>query len=316
LAVLGVETPSGADVRRVLEDREVPGERVDLYGATASEAVLSEYRGEARLIQPADGDALATHGLVFVCSPEALPRGDVARTAGERLVIDLTGSENVEVAHSRLRPVSVGSTAAWRVPHAIALFLLDVLEPIVAAGEVEHVTATVLRPASDLGEAGVEELRRQVSGLMNFGELPTEVFGRRLAFTCLPQSGDDERAPDVERRIERDVRALLSERLKRFSVRLVWIPAFFGHTASLHLRMTEPDVVDGVIRRLESASGIERRVSAGSCRFEDGSADPRILVGGPDLDGEDGFWVWAVAEDVGAAAAREAVRLAESAGLL
>ena len=51
MALVGAETPEGARIRQALADRGIPGERVNLFGRTEGEAVLSEYAGEARMIQ-------------------------------------------------------------------------------------------------------------------------------------------------------------------------------------------------------------------------------------------------------------------------
>ncbi|HET9300407.1 MAG TPA: hypothetical protein VFO11_10710, partial [Candidatus Polarisedimenticolaceae bacterium] len=54
VAVVGAETPAGARLRAALAASGFPGARLDLFGDNpGEEAVLSEYAGEARLIQPA-----------------------------------------------------------------------------------------------------------------------------------------------------------------------------------------------------------------------------------------------------------------------
>ena len=69
IAVVGAASPAGAHLRAALADRGIDGSRVALYGVASDVAVLSEYDGEARLVQPVgelDADAC---DAVFVCEP-------------------------------------------------------------------------------------------------------------------------------------------------------------------------------------------------------------------------------------------------------
>ena len=66
LALVGAETPEGARIRQALADRGIPGERVNLFGRTAGEAVLSEYAGEARLIQEPETSEVMGHEVIFL----------------------------------------------------------------------------------------------------------------------------------------------------------------------------------------------------------------------------------------------------------
>ena len=52
VAILGAASPAGSGIKAALAERGVPGERVALFGPSSDVAVLSEYDGEARLVQP------------------------------------------------------------------------------------------------------------------------------------------------------------------------------------------------------------------------------------------------------------------------
>src|SRR5258705_13504285 len=69
IAVLGAASPAGAHLKAPLADRGVPGGRGALFGHQREGAVLSEYDGEARLVQTADELGAAACGAVFVCEP-------------------------------------------------------------------------------------------------------------------------------------------------------------------------------------------------------------------------------------------------------
>jgi aspartate-semialdehyde dehydrogenase len=308
LAVVGAETPIGIALREELERDRVSGGQVDLFGSggDAGAAVLTEYLGEARLIQAPDEGVLAAHDVVFLCADGVLSRNLAARPGRDRLVVDLVGASKGPPSGRETGPAATGTV---QVPHPISLALGDLLGPIAREAGLRSATAVVLRPASDLGDAAAEELRRQVTGLLGFAEVPTEHLGDRLAFDCLPQDGAGERAPEVGRRVERELRARIG--VEAIAVQLIWIPRFHGHTLSV--RVEVDGGVDGIRDALRGAEGLDLRDSPADCVGDATEERPagRVAVTG----GSDGAaWLWASVPDAGRRAVAEAVRLARAAG--
>ena len=91
VAVVGAPTAEGACIRKALAARGVPANCVDLYGTTAGEVVLSDYAGEARMIQDPELVELASHQLIFLCERGELA-GQLARMASDAVIIDLHDS--------------------------------------------------------------------------------------------------------------------------------------------------------------------------------------------------------------------------------
>ncbi len=54
--------------------------------------------------------------------------------------------------------------------------------------DLSNATCTVLLPASDLSDAATDELSQQAAALLNFGDSPDDVLGRRLAFDIWPDA--------------------------------------------------------------------------------------------------------------------------------
>src|SRR5206468_10354506 len=77
---------------------------------------------------------------------------------------------------------------AVSAPHGISFVLTSTLAPLEREIGVESASAVILRPASDFGVPGIEELHRQTISLLNFTDYPKEVFGRQMAFNLFPQS--------------------------------------------------------------------------------------------------------------------------------
>ena len=92
VAVVGASSADGHQVREALARAGVPGSRVDLYGVTGGEVVLSEYDGEARLVQQPEPGEVGRHDVVFVCETGEISRKLAAAAPAGTLLIDLVGA--------------------------------------------------------------------------------------------------------------------------------------------------------------------------------------------------------------------------------
>lgn len=309
LAIVGADTPIGTSLREELERRRVPGARVDLFGNASGDAVLSEYLGEARLIQAPDEAVLAAHGVLFLCEDHPRTLAIAAAPSDDRLVVDLVGVSRANLAAPGGASEAGPTAGVVRVAHPVALLLAEVLGPIARGPGLGAATAVVLRPASDLGDGAAHELRRQVTGLLAFSEVPTEILGGRLAFDCLPQDGEGERSREVSARVERELRVLVG--VEALFLQMVWIPRFHGHT--LAVRVQVDGGAEAVARALEDAGTAVVRPRPSACSLEDASGRPTLEVA-VGADGSDAAWLWAAADGTDRRAAAEAVRIVRSAG--
>jgi aspartate-semialdehyde dehydrogenase len=314
--VLGSTTPAGTRLRETLAEFGVPGSRVDLYvAADSAEPILSEYAGEARLIQTPDLEDLLSRDVVFLCE-----RGDlvtrVAERAAERTAaIDLAHARD-ESTHARLVHMDVNPHDAgvphglYAVPHDVSTLLVDLLNPLDRELGLAEVVATILRPVSDFGEAGIEELRDQTVRLLNFAEPRAEVFGRQLAFNVLPQAILPDRAESLERRVAAEVGDLLGWGEPRLTVTLAVAPVFYGHSISLRLRFAR-ELTVGRLEELLTDAGLAGTNDGASRQTPmDVSSEDGIHVSGVADDGRGGYRMWAVAGGVHRRNAGLAVRLA------
>ena len=304
-AVVGATGPDGSRVRAALAQAGIPGDRVDLFGAAEGEAVLSEYGGEARLVQDESEADFDGYDGIYLCTG-----GEVAarvRASARGRVFDFTGEGRPGAAPAGAR--SDGEDAWIEIPHFLSLFLVSILGPVNARLGVRRAVMTILRPASDFGDAGLEELREQVVRLLRFEQAPTEVFGRQLAFNLLPQGLLRGSERGLEARVEREVAQALHPARAHLSVRIVTVPVFYGHGIAMHLQLEKGDAraLAAVVGEIEGA-----RLPA-----DDTPGSPMDLLDTRAVafheiadDGEGCIRLWAVASDASPAAAELAARRA------
>ena len=312
LAILGAASPAGAHLKAALADRGVPGERVELFGHESDVAVLSEYDGEARLVQPAGRLDPTSHAAVFVCEAGHAPEGLVDAARSGTLVVDLIGS----MPHAVLAGAAEGETPARlvAVPHPISMMLAALLVPLHRALGLARVSAFVLRPASDFGEGGLEELREQTVRLLRFESTPTALFGRQLAFNVIPEHLAPQPEDAAAGRIARECGALLGPPEAPITVSLAVTPVFFGHGITAHVDLVG-GARDEAAAVLAGAPGVAP-AGDGTGTVLDAPEGPGISVARLDEPRPGTLRIWAVASEAGASAASVAVRVGHEAGVL
>jgi len=306
---------SGAEIRQALAAHGVPGSRVDLFGATGGEVVVSEYDGEARLIQEPNPPEVADYELIFLCEGGEAAARVLALARPDNLVVDLAGCSRgpgaPPLVHLDINPDAAHEhRGILAVPHPIAGVIAEILHPIERSFGIRRAFAVLLRPASDFGEKGLEELKDQTVRLLRFTEPPKDVFGRQLAFNLIPQRLLGRATePGLERRLAEEVARLLGWPECRLSLSLITVPVFYGHALSARVELLAAATASDV----ERALGSHVPSQAG----EDGAGTPMEVAGVRQTtvsetteDGLGGFWLWAVSGEAGSASAEQAVRLA------
>ncbi|MEK7798267.1 MAG: Asd/ArgC dimerization domain-containing protein [Acidobacteriota bacterium] len=321
LALFDATTLAAKGVKDHLVARSFPAASVRLFTSSPDpDSNLTEFKGEPMLVTSPDIDTLQDLDIAFLCGS----RADGARYldwAGRVgfVAVDLTGaagaSRGVPLVNASVNPEAIGEgPGVIATPHPVAQILSTLLAPVRKRCGLLEAVAVVLQPASHYGEPGIDELHQQAASLMNFKEMPKEIFGRQLAFNLMPDWLRN------EPRGEGAGRADLEEEVLRITgggyalgVQVIQAPVFHGHAAMVHLLLEAgrgPDDLAACFsgsdeirfeRRGDRATPVERAGEAG------------ILVGGirPGRR-ESAFWIWAVSDDLAGGTALNAVRIAEA----
>ena len=320
IAVVGAGSSAGVRLRQVLETIQVSGSRVDLFGA--GEAVLSEYGGEARMIQEADRAALEDHRLIFLCDAGGDAGRFLSDPAPRATTIDLTGTGfglGLPLTHERYLPATehVAGTVLV-VPHSLSLLLADILAPIQDGPGVETASAVILRPASDFGEGAVDELRQQTVHLLNFGTPPVEHLGRQLAFNVIPGEYLEGGGAALSDRIAAELVGLIGCPPGAVSVDTVAVPIFYGHGVRLQVRTAEAATPETLYKLLDAGQGIRAAADDNECTPMEVSGRGGISITAlrAVAGGVHRVSFWAAADEAESGSAVQAIRLARQLGLI
>ncbi|HEY6842610.1 MAG TPA: Asd/ArgC dimerization domain-containing protein [Thermoanaerobaculia bacterium] len=314
LGIVNPMTLVGNEIKTILRERSFPAAKVVLLDSTGKAAgALTEVDDEPAVVSAVSDDELEDLDLVFFCGPPAGNREWIERASADRfIVIDVSQPSTIE--HGKLAVAGVnleqiGNDDSVLVsPHPVAIPIALIMHQIETLSAIELCTATVVQPASEFEQIGVEELAQQTISVLNVHSVPKQVFDRQLAFNLYPA---------LERNEEFIVEQIrqLSEGEPQIALLITQGTIFHGHTFSLFLKTRDDLEVDRILARLRDNAAIALPEGDQAFGTIDAAGKDEVLVAevrrDPTIRG--GFWVWAVCDNLRRSSALNAVLIAEKA---
>jgi len=291
----------------MIEDSGFPTGRLTLLETEEYAGLLQEFAGEIQITQVISPESFRDIDIAFfACSPEIM-QAYVASGAGfPELTIDLTqaGAEGTVYLHGISDPRLLKPKGYFVNPHPAAIVLARVLRALHNTFGLQSAAVTVLEPASERGNAGVDELQQQTVTLLNFQEMEQKVFAGQLAFNILPERKAAERA---ERRILEHLSAILGKTFPKPMITAIQAPVFHSHAFSLFVHLlAEPSAEELAAHLKGSGLVLDAQASQVSSVGKDS-----IHVGvRSDANHRGAYALWVVADNMRIAASN-AIQTAE-----
>jgi aspartate-semialdehyde dehydrogenase len=312
VGIVNPMTLVGNEVKTILRERSFPFAKLVLLDSTGKAAgALTDIGDEPMVVTAISDDELEDLDLVFFCGPAAANREWIERYREDRfIVIDTSQPSTIAdgtlaVDGINLEEISGGENLIIS-PHPVAIPIALILHQIGMLTAVELCTATVVQPASEFEQAGVEELAAQTVSVLSVKSIPKEVFDRQLAFNLYPAlEHNEEFIVDQIRRLT-DGNAELALLITQGTI-------FHSHTFSLFIKTRDDLSVDQILARLGENPAIALPEQDETFGTIDAAGKDQVLVSevrrDPTIRG--GFWVWAVSDNLRRSSALNAVLIAE-----
>jgi len=327
VAIVGAASLMGKELAEVLRDRNFPSVDIKLLDDDDSLGQLEAVGDEMSFIQSARAEQFERVDFTFFASDPRITRAQwkAALDLGNTIV-DLTDAlEDVPGASVRspwierqtgqpVPPQLQPGPVVVAHPAATALALLALRAQTFAP--VERMVATVLEPASEYGQKGMDELHEQTINLLSFQDLPKKVFDAQVAFNLLSRfgAGSSRSIDAVSERIRKHYAQLTPEAVK-LSLMTLQAPVFHGHAFSVHLDMQKAVDTPGAINDLAQAlAGQHVTIADADAMPSNVSAAGQgdILVSVErDPNHPNGVWLWATIDNL-RVSALNAVECAET----
>ncbi len=263
IAVIGATGTVGETLVQLLEEREFPVATLHLLAGNASAGQAVAFRGKnLRVRELTDFDFSQVQLAFFAAGEEVARQYGVKAQAVGCSVIDLSGG--LEQALPVVPEANAEALAAASAPYLlsspapVATALAAVLAPLRATPGLRRVTLTAALAVSSLGRAGVSELARQTTELLNMRPLEPQLFDRQVAFNLLARMGEEEGGhAHLERRVAAELKRVLAVEGLRVAVTCCVVPVFFGDSLAVSLQACEPVDVAAVAALLDRQPGVE-----------------------------------------------------------
>lgn len=312
----------GKEIRSLLEKGPWANSEISFLDSAEFEGVLTKYCGEARPVTAIEKESFIHSDIIFLCCRRrdarryfSFPRKkrsfiiDFSMAAIEDNIAPVVNC-NVNVKDIKKHSGIISS------PHPITMTLTNLLYPLDQAFGVQYASANVLRPVSDLGEKGIEELYHQTVHILNFNEVPKSVFKNQLVFNLIPDFSVVQELEEkgFDTRIGEEIPAILGWETKKLAIRMLLVPVFHCHSFSLHINF------QGNITRADIADVLSKQEWIRYTARKDAEVTPVGIAGRQEIhvsnlfgDGLSprGFWLWSVSDNLLSGCASNAIKIAE-----
>jgi aspartate-semialdehyde dehydrogenase len=312
IGIVNPLTLVGNEIKTILRERSFPFAKLTLLDSTGkTTGALTELDDEPAVVTAASDDELEDLDLVFFCGPPAGNREWIEQHRDDRfMVIDVSQPSTIQegrlaVAGINLQEIGPDDTLIIS-PHPVAIPMALILHQIGMLSVVELCAATVVQPASEFDQIGVEELAQQTISVLSVKSVPKEIFDRQLAFNLYP-------APEHNEEFIVDQVRQLTDADTQLALLITQGTIFHGHTFSLFIRTRDDLSVDQIGSRLRENPAIVLPEQDQSFGTIDAAGKDEVLVAevrrDPTIHG--GFWVWAVCDNLRRSSALNAVLVVE-----
>ncbi|MDX1982747.1 MAG: Asd/ArgC dimerization domain-containing protein [Bryobacteraceae bacterium] len=317
VSVVGGESLLGKEIRETLRVSSYPLE-VSLIGGDEEETGrITEQAGEPVIITAMEQTGLVTSDFVVLAGTELSSRKawEMTGPGPGPFVIDATRVLE-DVPSARVGGLPPHSPAI--IAHPAAEVLSDFFRLIGGKLPVTRSVVNVFEPASERGQAGIDQLHKQTVNLFSFQPLPKDIFDDQIAYNMLPALGEAA-APTLEQielQIERHFATLAAAHPTPLipSIRLVQAPVFHAYSMSVWLELESESGFEQIAAALTSDRVDVRTREEPAATNVTIASEPGFAVGNirQDRNHPRAWWLWIAADNL-RITAEATVRLIEQA---
>jgi aspartate-semialdehyde dehydrogenase len=298
VAVVGATGQVGAVMRRLLEERDFPVERIRYFASARSAGTTLPWRGEDVVVEDAATADVSGIDIAIFSAGGATSKAQAPRFADAgAIVIDNSSAwrmdPEVPLVVSEVNPEAIDDAPRGIIanPNCTTMAAMPVLRPLHEEAGLRRLVVSTYQAVSGSGLAGVEELDTQVraaveqdtAALVHDGgalDLPQpKKYVAPIAFDVVPLAGsivdDGSLETDEEQKLRNESRKILGIPDLLVSGTCVRVPVFTGHSLSINAEFDRPLPVERARALLAAAPGVE--LSEVPTPLQAAGADPSFV---------------------------------------
>jgi aspartate-semialdehyde dehydrogenase len=324
VAVVGATGAVGNLMVKVLEERSFPVGELTLLASSRSLGKTLPFKGTELPVHELREDSFTGIQLALFSAGGSISKkfAPLAAAAG-CVVIDNSSAFRMDPTVPLIVP-EVNPDAVAPHPNIIAnpncstIQMVVALKPIYDAAGIKRIVVTTFQAVSGTGKRAIEELRQQVSDLVQGKEVQKEIYPHQIAFNCFPHIGAflANGYTEEEMKMVNETQKIFGDPEIAVCATTVRVPVYFGHSESVNIETRTPLAVERVRSLLENAPGVRvvDEVAKGHYPVPlEAAGRDETLVGRirQDFSVENGLAMWVVADNIRKGAATNAVQIAE-----
>ncbi|MDA0659062.1 MAG: aspartate-semialdehyde dehydrogenase [Planctomycetota bacterium] len=324
LALVGATGAVGGLIRRLLEERNYPFERITFLASARSAGQKLAFRGTEHTVQLLRPEAFDDIDLCLASTPDDVAR-DFIPDAVRRgtLVVDESGAwrmdPTVPLVVPEVNPTAVdGHRGLIASPNCSTTQMVVAMKPLHDFGRIRRVVVSTYQATSGAGVAGQRDLTQGTHAFLHNQAYEYETFKHPIAFNLIPQIGSPKQDGYTSEEIKMvlETRKIFGDESLRICPTCVRVPVSNCHSESI-LVETDRKISAAKARELfHDAAGISLidNLDAGEypmpmhCNDSDDVFIGRIRE---DLSCDNGLSFWCVSDNLRKGAATNAVQIAE-----
>ncbi len=335
VAVVGATGQVGGVMRRLLDERNFPADRIRFLASARSAGTTLPWRGTEIVVEDAaEADLSGIDIALFSAGGSTSKALAPVYAAAGAVVIDNSSAwrmdPDVPLVVSEVNPQAIDDARKGIIanPNCTTMAAMPVLAPLHAEAGLRRLVVSTYQAVSGSGLTGVEELETQVraavdqdiAALTHDGsavDFPApKKYLRTIAFDVVPLAGsivdDGSLETDEEQKLRNESRKILGIPDLLVSGTCVRVPVFSGHSLSINAEFERPLSPERATALLAQAAGVE--LSDVPTPLQAAGADPsfvgRIRQDASVADGR-GLALFVSNDNLRKGAALNAVQIAE-----
>ena len=279
VAVVGATGQVGGVMRRLLDERDFPMERVRFLASARSAGTTLPFRGEEILVEDAAEADVSGIDIALFSAGGSTSKAIAPKYAeAGAVVIDNSSAwrmdPDVPLIVSEVNPHAIEEMRKGIIanPNCTTMAAMPVLKPLHAEAGLRRLVVSTYQAVSGSGLAGVEELESQVRAVLDQDFAALTHDGRSvdfpepkkyvapIAFDVIAfagsLAGDGSLETDEEQKLRNESRKILEIPDLLVSGTCVRVPVYTGHSLSLNAEFAAPLSPERAYAILAAAPGV------------------------------------------------------------
>jgi aspartate-semialdehyde dehydrogenase len=329
VGIVGATGAVGAELLRVINERELPLDSLRLFASPRSAGRELDFRGQAHTVEALHAEGLGECDLVFFSAGGGTSK-EWAPVAAERgaVVIDNSSAfryqPDVPLVVPEVNPEAARAHQGIIAnPNCTTIILVVALAPLHRLGGLKRVVVATYQSASGAGARAMAELESQTKTVLEGGSVELEVFPQPIAFNLFPHIDsflpEEDMATKEEMKVVWETRKIMGLPQLAAVSTCVRVPVRRAHSEAVFAEFERPVSVAAARAALVEAPGVRVVDDPAAGQYPtpllaDGEDD--VLVGRlrPDPTCEHGLCLFLAGDQLRKGAALNAVQIAELLG--